>query len=289
MNILHTYFNTQLVNAGLPDNLEIFWSLSYCQGDGMAFYGTIEHTQWLELFSHIYPNQKRQYRKFKRLIESIIEWDGWDVLIQIERNQFGHRYSHFNTMEIDAPCADDFRFFYDEQAKKTWYFPKNKVNEYQALWDNFINDLEEYIRDLSRQLASDGYRIIEATPSESEIAYQFETENYRIELIKDTSDLYACDVGDDNFEAICQDFIQGECGFADVCAKVIDKQTGVILGASDWCALTYDTKDNTFGGLRQELIREAISATRAQNSLIMRQARLMQKQFNYAIHTKLHS
>lgn len=285
MNILHAYFNSQLVNAGLPDDLEICWSLGHCQGDGMAFYGTIEHTQWLELFARIYPNQQRQYRKFERLAKSIIEWEGyWDVLIQIERNQFGHRYSHFNTMEIEAPSADNFRFFYDEQAKKTWYFPKGKVYEYQALWDNFVKDLTEYIRDLSRRLASEGYRIIEATPYEKEIAYKFETANYRIELITEPHHfyhhrfeayLYACEYED--VETLCSQALNGQARFANVYAQVLDKQTGVTLGEDYFGYLTYAPSDKTLGGYRHMLIREAIKAARANDGLISRQAQLMQK------------
>ena len=70
MNILTSYFNTQLINAGFPDDLEINWSLGHCQGDGMAFYGKITHICWLGLFQRIYPNQKRKFRKFERLASS---------------------------------------------------------------------------------------------------------------------------------------------------------------------------------------------------------------------------
>ena len=62
MNILHAYFNSQLVNAGLPDGLKIEWSLSYCQGDGKAFYGNINYSQWIKLFSlPIYSTLKGMY------------------------------------------------------------------------------------------------------------------------------------------------------------------------------------------------------------------------------------
>ncbi|MGX2956053.1 hypothetical protein ACWIYZ_03050 [Ursidibacter arcticus] len=284
MNVLTAYFNTQLVKAGFPNDFEINWSLGYCQGDGMAFYGDIGHTCWLGLFQRIYPNQKRKYRKFERLTKSLIEWQNyWDCLISIERNHFGYRYSHFNTMNLNAPSADDFYFFNDEQAKKEWYFPANKVGEYQTLWDEFVSDLDEYIRDLSKQLEQEGYRIIEATPYQTEVAYQFETQHYRIEFVTDPHEFYAnhfetymydCDFED--VESLCKAILNGT-RIANVYAQVLDKTTGIALGEDYFGYLAYDKEDRTFGGYRYILIREAIKAARSKDGLISRQVQLMQK------------
>ncbi|MCQ9628671.1 hypothetical protein [Actinobacillus suis] len=283
MNVLTAYFNTQLVNAGFPDDFEINWSLGYSQGDGMAFYGDIEHTYWLGLFQRIYPNQKRKYRKFERLTRSLIEWQNYgDNLISIRQNHFGYRYSHFNTMDLHAPSAADFRFF-DEDAKKDWYFPTYKVGEYQALWDEFVADLAEYIRDLSKQLAQEGYRIIEATPYQKEVAYQFETQHYRIEFVTEPHEFYAnhfetymydCDFED--VESLCKAALKG-IKIANVYAQVLDKATGIALGEDYFGYLAYNKEDKTFGGYRYILIREAIKAARSKDGLISRQAQLMQK------------
>lgn len=284
MNVLTAYFNTQLVNAGFPDNFEINWSLGYCQGDGMAFYGDIEHTYWLGLFQRIYPNQKRKYRKFERLLKSLIEWQSyWDSLITISRNHFGYRYSHFNTMDLQAHRATDFCFFNDECAKKDWYFSSEKVGEYQTLWDEFVSDLAEYIRDLSKQLEQEGYRIIEATSYQTEVAYQFETQHYRIEFVTAPHEFYAnhfetymydCDFED--VESLCKAALNGT-RIANVYAQVLDKTTGIALGEDYFGYLVYDNDDKTFGGYRHILIREAIKAARSKDGLISRQAQLMQK------------
>lgn len=283
MNVLTAYFHKQLIKAGLPDDLEIEWSLGYCQGDGVAFYGTIEHTCWLALFKHIYPNQKRKYRKFERLAKSLIEWQNyWDSLIRIERNRYGYRYAHAGTMHIEAPCSDDFVFF-SSRAKEDWYFHEDKLWEYQALWDDFVADLGEYIRDLSRQFARDGYRIIEATPYQKEVAYQFETKNYRIEFVTEPHEFYAnhfeaymydCDF--DDVEDLCQAVLNG-ARIANVYAQVLDKATGIALGEDYFGYLVFDKNDKTFSGYRFALIREAIAATRANDGLISRQAQLMTK------------
>ncbi|QLB12796.1 hypothetical protein EV697_101493 [Bisgaardia hudsonensis] len=291
MNVLTAYFNTQLVQAGFPDDFEINWSLGYSQGDGMAFYGDIEHTYWLGLFQRIYPNQKRKCRKFERLVRSLIEWQSYgDSLISINRNHHGYHYSHFNTMSLDAPSADDFCFFNDERAKKEWYFPTYKVGEYQALWDEFVVDLTEYIQDLSKQLAQEGYRIIEATPYQKEVAYQFETQHYRVEFVTEPHEFYAhhfetymydCDFED--VESLCKSVLNGT-RIANVYAQVLDKETGIALGEDYFGYLCYDQHDKTFGGYRQILIREAIKAACSKDGLISRQAQLMQKKLSY-LHT----
>lgn len=283
MNVLHAYFNSQLINAGFPDELEICWSLGYSQGGGMAFYGKLYADSWESLFNKIYP-QKCQQRIFARLLKSIRKWENYYDYIEIERNQFGYRYSHFNTMELSAPTADELYFFYDEKAKSEWYFPKDKVHKYKALWDDFMTDLAEYIRDLSRRLEREGYRIIEATPYESQVAYKFETENYRIELVTDPhrfyennfhAYMYDCDF--DDVETLCSQVLKGQTHFANVYAQVLDKQTGIALGEDYFGYLAYDPADKTLGGYRQILIREAIKAARASDGLISRQAQLMRK------------
>ncbi|MFC1040772.1 hypothetical protein ACFGWM_03400 [Pasteurella multocida] len=268
MNILHTYFNSQLVNAGLPDDLEICWSLSYCQGDGVAFYGNIPHSYWSALFACIYPNQKRKLRKFERLVQSLIEWEFYcDSLIEIQRNQFGHRYSHFGTMVVDARSAEGFQFFYHHEAQKTWYFPKDKVFQYQALWNEFITDLAEYIRDISRRLASEGYRIIEATPSDKQFVYQFDTAHYSVQLVAEHSDFYnqppECFFDDlDGVHNMLNEVINGESYYANLCAQVIDRYTGQSLGKDYLYCACFDPKDKGFSGYKVELIRNAIADAR---------------------------
>ncbi|AWW69153.1 hypothetical protein C4O89_07515 [Mannheimia haemolytica] len=40
-SVLNTYFKHALVKAGFPDTLDMEYSLSHCQGDGVAFYGRL--------------------------------------------------------------------------------------------------------------------------------------------------------------------------------------------------------------------------------------------------------
>ena len=63
--------------------LTIEWSLSHCQGDGVAIYGT--------LYSDDAPN---------------VNWHGADTAI-FTRNSHGNHYSHENCMNISLFTADD--------------------------------------------------------------------------------------------------------------------------------------------------------------------------------------
>ncbi|HDL4340405.1 TPA: hypothetical protein RS743_001524, partial [Mannheimia haemolytica] len=146
-SVLNTYFKHALVKAGFPDTLDMEYSLSHCQGDGVAFYGRLGTDDLIQLFNHLNP-QKRKQKMFANLLTHIESWETHDDIgFEIIRNRFGYRYSHWNTMELYAKTADQLVFFNDSDARRNWYFPTSKVDKYKALWDGFIEDLEQYIKD----------------------------------------------------------------------------------------------------------------------------------------------
>lgn len=259
MDLLRAYFSSQLVTAGFPDDLEIRWSLGYCQGDGMAFYGKLYPDDLCRLFNNIYPNTKRKQKMFSLLAKRIMEWEDMSHFT-IYRNSFGYRYSHFNTMEIDLPKSDGLYFFTEPEARQDWYFPRTKVNTYQVLWDEFVTDLERYIRDTSRQLESAGYGILESTPYEKQTVYQFNTAQFSVELITAPVDFsYFFNYEDDeDMQQLCQSLIDKRSQCAEVYAVVRDRRTNIALGESDWINLVFDTDDNRYSGYKSELISEAI-------------------------------
>lgn len=264
MNILQTYLNQQLVKAGFPDDLNIEYSLRNCQGDGVAFYGWLNQDDLQRLFNHLNPNKRKQ-KMFAKLLGHIAEWD--DVSMEIYRNQFGHWYSHSNTMTLHRVQAEHLAFFSCSTAEKEWYFPKSKVYRYHALWDEFMDDLENHIRDTSCRLKDDGYKIVEATPYEQQVAYSFNTENYRVELVQTPCEFYAeklewlfgdlCDV-----DEMMKSVVEGKIHFANLYAQVLDKQTGLSLGEDHLSNLSFSPKDRSFSGYKTELISNAIADAR---------------------------
>lgn len=266
-SVLSTYFRNALVKAGFPDDFKVEYSLSYSQGDGIAFYGRMRQDEIIHLFNVMYP-QKRKQNMFAKLIGHVWEWQaGWcDLTFEIERNQFGHRYSHYNTMSLSAYKSDDLDFFNDSEARKEWYFPANKVEKYKTLWDEFIEDLEEHIKNTSRELEQQGYKIIEATPEEKTL-YQFTTKNYQVRLNVLPSDFYQEPAywifGDDEYlpERI-KPILAGTSQICHLRAEVIDDQ-GEMLGYARKDDLQFDINDQDYLlQWRRELVTEAISSAR---------------------------
>ncbi len=124
-------------------------------------------------------------------------------------------------------------------------------------------DLSEYIRELSKRLAREGYRIIEATPSDKQVAYQFNTSNYRIELIAEPADFAFSPYDDpEDIKQFCESLIKGDTKYANVYAQVIDRNTGISLGDDYIGELTYSENDKTFSGYKRTLLKEAIQQAR---------------------------
>lgn len=268
-SVLHTYFKHALVKAGFPDGLNIEYSLSYCQGDGVAFYGWLDTDDLINLFNVLNPKQKRKQKMFANLLNHIESWEfSYDLNVEIVRNQFGHCYSHWNTMELSAKTSEWLTFFEDCEARKDWYFPATKVGKYKMLWDGFIEGLEQHIKDTSREMEAVGYRIIEASPYGTETVFKFNTENYTVTLNRKHSEFYTVpadwifgDVCD--FETTIEEILQGKLCYADFEATVTDKESGIQLGDSEITAVSYSPTDRSLSGYRQELIGNAIASARS--------------------------
>lgn len=268
-SVLSTYFRNALVKAGFPEYLKVEYSLSYCQGDGVAFYGYLDTEDLTNLFNKLNPKQKRKQKMFANLLAHIEEWEPRsDVDFEIYRNSFGHRYSHCNTMGLDAKTSDYLAFFEDCEAQREWYFPRSKVWKYRILWDNFIEDLKQYIKDISREMESVGYQIIGASPLCTETVFNFKTDNYCVELKRKHSEFYADCVdwviGDTaDFDEVIEEICNGKIYYADFEAIVIDKESGIELGCDSITGLSYSPNDRFINGYRQELISNAIANARS--------------------------
>lgn len=267
-SVLNTYFCNELVKAGFPEDLNVEYSLSYCQGDGVAFYGYLDTKDLINLFNKRNP-QKRKQNMFANLVNHI-EASKYcnDIEVEICRNNYGYRYSHCNTMNLSAQPSECLVFFEDCDARKEWHFPAGKVGKYKALWDDFIRDLEDYIKDVSCHLEQVGYQIIEASPYDTETVFKFNTENFVVKLQRKHSEFYAEPVewtfGDMvDLETGIKAIRQGKLCYADFEATVTDKESGIELGGYAITGLSYSPDDRTLSGYRQELICNAIAEARS--------------------------
>lgn len=118
------------------------YSLSNCQGDGVGFRKGESNYIPLEIVKKILPDV--DLRKLR------------NVTFWIQTNGYATRYSHEDTFYIDCYLEDD----YNETKHKYAH--------------EVANDLTEKLRDVCKQLESDGYKCIEAYDEEQDSRLAFE-------------------------------------------------------------------------------------------------------------------
>lgn len=127
---------------------EIEYSLSYCQGDGMAFYGDLDvekfiNTREKDLIE--FGLDKDDLRRIKFLAREGIE-------IKIERNSFGYHYSHFNTMSTNADYVENYA--YGSTNNKT-------LKQLEKSFDKLESFIQKDVKKVSHYLEGIGYDILE--------------------------------------------------------------------------------------------------------------------------------
>lgn len=138
---LRMTFREKLKELGIED-LEVEYSLSYSQGDGVAFYGYIDNDHlWNWVDESVLSDDE------VKLINMCVLGHA-NLDINIERNYWGHSYSHWNCMEVNIP-------FYDGDDLP---FDDDKMEELMRGLESKIKDI---IQMKSRALESLGYDMIE--------------------------------------------------------------------------------------------------------------------------------
>lgn len=160
-------FKSKLSMLGVED-LEIEFSLSYSQGDGVAFYGYIDNAHIWNWVDESALNDD----EVKLL--SLCSMGKANLDVRIERNHWGYRYAHWNCMEVTIPFYEgDNLPFNDERMEELMLGLESKIKDIVQL--------------KSRALESLGYELIEEFESEENIArlleehfVEFDEEGYLI-------------------------------------------------------------------------------------------------------------
>lgn len=134
---LESLFSDRLEAVGLPIG-NIRWRLGYSQGDGMAFYGRVNLSEYLE--------KNNLTEKYFDLIKA--EERG-NILITIEKSKAFHLYDHHNTMLLE-------REFLDSPTL-------------ESMAEDLTEEMATHIRGLSRELEAEGYKLIEEETSEENL------------------------------------------------------------------------------------------------------------------------
>ena len=137
-------FKMQLAERGYPD-VKVFWSLGYCQGDGVAFYGSV------------YPEDLKekdpQVEKFIKALEK-----AGDVLSIWITGENKH-YHHWNSMTLEIEFESDE----DENLP-----PRLRIAR-PVLREQLEEYLGEKIKEISRELEKFGYAEIEYRTSNTAV------------------------------------------------------------------------------------------------------------------------
>lgn len=142
---LNNIFREQLESLGLPSS-NIRWSLSFSQGDGVAFYGKFDIEDYL---------------KANKLMKEFGALRALDPLPYAEIVKVGsHMYDHWNTMRVHLGPQTDLT-------------PKK-----EALLSALREQIAQHIQVVSRGLEKIGYDEIEYQTSDEQIAEILRSNEY---------------------------------------------------------------------------------------------------------------
>ncbi|EAX1147765.1 NgrC, partial [Salmonella enterica] len=192
--MIKQHFQNELVKCGYPDDLTIEYSLGYCQGDGVAFYGDLSVDDVKALMNRLFSTEPGQVDAVSRVKNLMAQKDIENMLsvlreygscdLSITRNSHGHHYSHWNCMNIDDNVDFTGIFPDDDSMIGTGIEGINQdmVERWQDLWECFVLELADDVKSLSKKLEADGYSLIEASPCEDEVVWERATENYLVRV-----------------------------------------------------------------------------------------------------------
>lgn len=153
---LNDMFQEHLDEAGFP-SMDIMWSLGYCQGDGVAFKGSIDMDELAKHDEYI-------VEQLARGVLLGVNPDDWEWSGKIEQRG---NYCHWNSMDVEL----NWDYTADDQIE-------HAANEIaRAIRDH----IAERCKQLSREMEKLGYAEIEYQTSDENCAECIECNDYRFD------------------------------------------------------------------------------------------------------------
>lgn len=135
-------FANHLSEQNYPND-DIRWSLSCCQGDGVAFYGKLSTEQLVAAVKRCF--QKESPVDFTNVFIKLIE----DQTISVEITSRSRHYHHYNSMDVEIEYNDE-------------------VSEgMSALGSKLVAFIEDDIQTISKEMEKLGYQEIDYMQSEA--------------------------------------------------------------------------------------------------------------------------
>ncbi len=149
---LRELFEHDVGEAGYPTE-KIEWSLGYCQGDGMAFYGRLTEEDLVRVAERLYTQDSDMLKRVRSIAANIS--------VTVCRNGSGRHYSHYNCMTIEIlneVPMEPHQFLLFEAA-----------GDYNIFIDDLENDIQADVKELSKKLEKMGYDEIEYQRSAEQV------------------------------------------------------------------------------------------------------------------------
>ena len=179
-SLLTEDFEQSLSAAGIHE-AKVWWSLSCCQGDGVAFVATLNvrafieaQVELLEWVDKSVSDEGRAYYRALMIDEDTLallrHLQDLEVELDIKIDQTG-RHTHWNSMQVYAEVTS-YGLPYDWEPDEEW---EADPEHWGCRWQNEVEEhaeeiregFAEYVKQVSKRLERDGY---------AEIAYQYSQE-----------------------------------------------------------------------------------------------------------------
>ena len=101
---IHRHTRNTLVARGWPTEMDIQTRLSYSQGDGVAFYGSLTAAQLVHLLPEIALRGLMDDRNMRELVDEVA---GSSLSVRLYPNTLSRQYAHSGTISLEYNDSPD--------------------------------------------------------------------------------------------------------------------------------------------------------------------------------------
>lgn len=200
-----------LTSRGYPEDLDIRWRLSCCQGDGVCFYGTLDGGTLTGLLSRLLSDDPVALDVLLPLAAC------GDLSVALQPNGYGHHYTHANCISI---CTGG----YDGEDVLT----EQAVARFEAA-------LRDDIESVCDQAEQDGYTLLldAFNPDHGErILYRRASRHFEVCVGAQPSDYISLYTSTQEADVMLDALVRGEARLAGLHLSVTERETGYVLSES---------------------------------------------------------
>ncbi|MDT7012780.1 hypothetical protein [Enterobacter cancerogenus] len=159
---IHRHTRNTLIARGWPAEMDIQTRLSYSQGDGVAFYGSLTSAQLVHLLPEIALRGLMDDRNMRELVGEIA---GSSLSVRLYPNSLSRQYAHSGTISLEYSDSPD------------------GLSERHAVM--LLTALRAEINHVCGCVAAAGYRVLESfSPSENPLLVCRKTRNFSVRIVE---------------------------------------------------------------------------------------------------------